>query len=347
MVSIDSENIGKYINQNIASSLLLRCYCSYIFEIEELLTPEDKRALSQKRRDYKHIAAQGFKAQKNSGTAIEFTRSLKWLIGRDFAENDAIIFDNVALLGVFVGLPYLSEATLLEETRNWFNTILTVKSKHSGQSSYVLFFENLLNKKTLQIDKASSDIELVLFNNFLLGNVPGPNLQLAKYFTGLRVKVFPYFEDDFFRNTISVYNENQIFKTYLLNHEDFEKKVQKEKNKAVNDALAPIKMSLDNRASNFADLVFIVYIAILLTTLLLIFALVNYGDWDLLEPKTFLFSLPLWPYIIISIHTLITHKEMSLKPKSILEKIRKRKQMNLYKEFKVSLPDFNTRKEQE
>jgi len=334
MVSLESNNIKLYIKANTDKSLLLSTFCKYLFNNK--LSENEIELLSKNNRDYKLIAAQGFSLNSNELLIEKFSTGIAWLIGRQFQENDNIIHENITLLGICVGLDSINNEDLKTKTEKWIKEIIEKKNKHSKQKPYANFFTKFLDSDSFTTSKSTIEKELSIFNDFLQELKPQTNLSFNDYYTKLRVRSFPYHEDDFFRNIINVYNENKIIGSYLLSQKDFSRKLELEKKNTFDEVISQLVMVLEKKAIFFADIAFVFFILFLVIFYSLITIFILTRDWNIWEPRTFLLSLPLLSYFFVSLYSWMTHKEFSIKPIIIFEKIKNWKLHKLLIEFNIT-----------
>ena len=336
MVPIISDDIGRYINKITDTSLLLKCFSVYLFDDFKSLSTKELNQLTQNKKDYKFVASLGFVTKYDEFYIEKFESGLDWLAGRTFTLKDNIVLDNSALLGLYIGTKYSQNEELIFRIQNWFKDIISLKEQVEGQMPYASFFRKLWNQSLIVNTASELDTELSFFHFFLNDTKPAASNLISEYFLRLRTKLFPYFDGDFFRNIINVYISNHIYNHYILSQNDFENSLNQAKIDEREAIITQIKDVLKIRARNFTDIFFVLIFTVLTAAFLLGAILVWYGDWNYYEPKTYIFGVPFLSYLIMLVITWVTNKEVSFKPKAILDKVFLWKLKRLYNEFKIT-----------
>jgi hypothetical protein len=335
MVSLSHGNIGAYIGTHTTSSILLKSFCIFLFKYtDDILSEEEKKEIKQSQKNYKHISAQGYALNRDKSIVFEFCRGIEWLIGRGYSENDAIVYDDISLLGIIIGINLVGDEHINKKAINWIHTIISLKHKSQEQIIYAKFLNNFLEKKSGEISGDQLDLELSLFNRLLQNEKLSLNNDLSDYFLRLRIKPFPYFKDDFFRTMVNVYIENKIIEFHILNQEEFNSKIELAQKEQKEKISMPIKTKLDHQAKNFASFVFLLIIIVILSFYSAIAYIIHVGDWNFYEPKTFiLLGIPLLSYTINCMYIYIWQNELQLSPIYIYNSLFLWKQKKLYKDF--------------
>lgn len=325
------KSLNDYIEIQSNESFLRKCFVSFVMndlskiEIDNISSSLDKR-------NYKSIAGLGFLTNKSEKFNDEFETGINWILGRELSQDDNTLVDDIAILGFLVGLKNIE---IKESQRLWVQKLLSQKSKLNKpyQEVYSKFFQFFLNDKVESLGTSELEIELSLFLKILLNQKLDNSEALSNYFIQKKRGAFPYYDtDDFFRNIIANSNIEYILESFILDQENLNSKILKREE----EIYGKLKTVLADDARKYAK----VSIGFLATAILLLYVYggvkVWTGDWDYLEPKTFIvFGTPILIYIFNIFYFLFNDNELSFAPKKLSKKIEEWKFKKLLHKFKI------------
>lgn len=325
------KSLNNYIEVQSNESFLRKCFVSFVMndfsniEIGNISSSLDKR-------NYKSIAGLGFLTNKSENFYDEFEIGINWILGRELSQDDNTLVDDIAILGFLVGLKHIE---IKESQRLWVQKLLSQKSKLNKpyQEVYSKFFQFFFNDRSESLGTSELEIELSLFLKILLNQKLDNPETLSNYFIQKKRESFPYYHiDDFFRNIIANSNVEYILESFILDQENLNSKVLK-KEKEIYDEL---KTVLAKDARKYAK----VSIGFFAFTVLSIYVYggvkVWTGDWDYLEPKTFIFfGTPILIYIINTLYFLSTGKKLDISPIKLSKRIEEWRFKKLLHKFKI------------
>lgn len=333
MVSLKTLNIKEYVKNNIESSMLLKCFYLFLFEMLDTLSEKEKIFIKQNKKDNKQIAIQGFTLMADKAILFEFTNNMEWLIGRSISEDDNIIHDNVSLLGIIMGANHIENLDFKNKVKVWINEVISIKREHFDQKQYADFFDDLLNNRSNEVSESTLNTELNIFNTFLSKKLPTNLNILSDYFFKMRVANPFDKNDDFFRSMINIYNEVMMEKSFILNQQKFKNEIELKVSQEKERIETHINSKIEKRVNDFAYSALFVYLIVAIILWILFAKYILEHDWNDLEPLTFIFTFGLLPYLINLAYLFVTKKELDFNPKRVLENISEWKRNRLYKEF--------------
>ncbi len=335
----------EYIAQNIHNSILIKTFAFYLFSGYVEINSDDLEILVKGKTDYKNIAAQGYIITRNNNSELEdgFLEGLVRLQGREWDIHSSFVLDDIALLGVWVGLVHIQR---IDEYKKWLFDILAIKAKKNSHKEAVHFFRQLIEQNP--DNTIPEKMSLYLFEKIINGKIED---DIARdYFTKYRKQSFPYFaETDVFLNLITIYNVDWVIKNLIPTQDDLNKRVnervQAELTKVVDQyssRLGKIKNKLFKAAKRKSKILFGTAVVSQGVALSFLGKWIWNGDWDWFEPKTYLFGLFI-PFLFYTTNVfcyLISGKSISLNPKKMLTDLTHWHQKRLYKKYDFNLEEW-------
>jgi|GEM_PF-6264353 len=323
------KSLNDYIKVQSNQSFLRKCFVAFIMnDFSEI----PNTSISLDKRNYKSIAGFGFLTKISENFNNEFETGINWILGREFSQSDNTLLDDIAIFGFLVGLKNIEKK---ETQRIWIQKLLNQKSKLNKpyQEIFSKFFQLFLNNRSEWLGTSELEIELSLFLKIHLNEKLDNSEAVSNYFIRTKRKSFPYYHiDDFFRNLIANSNIEHILKSFILDQGNFNSRVLKKEE----DVYNKLKIILAENARKCAK----IFIGLLAITILFIYAFgsikVWTGDWNYLEPKTFIvFGTPILIYIINIFYFLFTDKELSFSPNKLSKKIEELRYNKLLHKFNI------------
>lgn len=330
-------NFDTYIKENTKDSLLIKTFAYFLFDDIVELMPEDIDLIKKNKVDYKSAAALGYVIAKSEAEPVEhFLTSIRRQEGRVLTKDSSIIFDNVALLGMIIGLQHCKRFV---DFRSWIEKIIHLKSEYPNQKKYTLFFKQLIGESQYKLD----DIGLIIFTEIAKSRQDSiPKQKIVDYLQKYGKKSFPYFDNDMLKNLITVYNLDWIIGYHILNQEDFSKQIAQEVEEQIKiievkhyQKMTGIKDRIDRTAFGRAIRMYTAILLVLSFLTVLGAIWIWNGDWDWFEPKTYILGIVVAfvYYLITAVVFMIKGKKISLNPSFILASLASWNKRRLYQKY--------------
>ncbi len=320
----------EYLQGYVTNSQLRRRFVSFVESGFELLPPDASDELSSDLRNYKSIAALGFlKLDSRPEMKAAFEDGTKWIIGRDIEKDEALIYDDIAIMGLFTGIKQLSISKELGE-----DLLVHIKKREEGGKEFVelvSFWHYWFREQDQNYHQIGANLKLLLKR--YLQKINNPPVNFVQTYLSIKRRTFPYTdEEDVFMNIVMFSNVEFIEKTCILNQSDFAKEIAEKRREVVK----PILAVLVKKAKTYSRIVLLS----MATIAAIVYAGTAYfvlsGDWDYYEPRTFvLFGTPAITYVILILYYVVTEKELTLNPRKMALYLQKRRRERLIRKFKV------------
>jgi len=363
MVSINASYLLSELNERLGVSLNeslndlephIFAFIHKIFssnkELTDVLHKEIKRISEQESivvyGGYQNVAFLGFVISSEIPYPDNFSKlfidGLIRLIGRSGSGIDLIKSDDIALLGIIIGLTKIDIESIqiqsqVLEAQNWLINIIATSNGHNWTSRLRDLAGDLLDQKgRLRTSPDTSDLlvcalEIVIRKFWKSQFLPGEKLTKEFYIEFIQKLLLAH------ENTFNEPEKTTVCLQAIdiLTNEIAETFFDKP-NKAAVNLLGKIKSKIEITARRQARILQIIPFSIMLIIYGILIALVFKKTWDVMEQWTFIVGIG----ILVIEHLIFIATLQEINPKAIYEKLLEYRTKQLLKKFDFNLNEY-------